>query len=402
MGQRQHPNLAEKDKCTACLACVSACSRNALRKALDKDGHYQIILDENSCVQCRRCENVCPILNGTDSWTNDFSLSTAYKGWNNDAEGRNRGTSGGVFEALGREIIRRGGIVVGAYLHNNSCRHIVVEKAGDLHLLQGSKYIYSDLTDIYDKISIALKNSRTVLFSGLPCQVAGVRSYFKTNKKKDLLYTVDLVCGGVPSEILKQSFLTLHPCIEILSFRTKNKYELKCIREGKTINMGKRNPMILGFLSGLTNRQSCYDCKFARAHRGSDITLGDYWQSNVDDGKGISLILAHSKKGEDLLSASDVDKLHTEWENFLPYNPKIVVGKIPWGKRWERQYLSFIYKRCPAYIQNLIYSSVYSKFDIFGLMYLAYKKFRGTIEHKRRLNEVEKIIQQNHNIFASK
>lgn len=390
-----YPRLADENSCTACMACISACNHGALYKRLGEDGHYYIELNKDKCLKCKMCEYVCPAVNELKGYENNLHQTMPYKGWSKEEEYRTNGTSGGVFPAIAQSIIKQGGVVVGACMEHNDCYHRVVECIEELPLLQGSKYIYSNVEGIHKKIALYIKESRLVLFSGLPCQVAGVNSFFKENKNKNLLYTVDLVCGGIPSMLLENSFLSQNPNVDILSFRTKHIYELKCMQHGNIRNYGKRNLLIYGFLSGLTNRNSCYDCKYARAHRGSDITIGDYWQKNSVENKGISLILCHNERSRKLLFSSLVQFESVEWENILFYNPKIVIGKIPWVNRWEHHNLAFIMKKCPAYFQNVIYASSVKKYDILGALYLVYKKIRFNYEHKRRLAEVAQTLRSN-------
>ena len=398
--QRSYPKLADENSCTACMACISACNHNALSKRLGEDGHFYVELNNEKCINCKACEHVCPAVNESESYENNLCETLPYKGWNKEEEYRTNGTSGGVFPAIAQSIIKQGGVVVGAYMEHNDCYHRIVECIEELPLLQGSKYIYSDMEGIHKKIASYLREGRLVLFSGLPCQVAGVNSFFKENKNKHLLYTVDLVCGGIPSMLLKNSFLSQNPDVDILSFRTKHIYELKCVQYGNIKNYGKRNLLIYGYLSGLTNRNSCYNCKYSRAHRGANITLGDYWQKNSVNNKGVSLILCHNERGRELLFSSVVQIESVEWINFLYYNSRIVVGTTPWKNRWEHRSLAFIMKKCPKYFQNVLYASDIKKYDVFGIMYLVYKKIRFIFEYKRRLAQIDEILKKNSEIHS--
>ena len=356
------------------------------------DGHYYINLNAGKCVGCGMCESVCPIVNEIGVGTNELKASTPYKGWSNDDSYRARGTSGGVFGAIASTFIEQGGVVIGASLKDNECRHIAIDKKEDIRLIQGSKYMYSDMAGVYGLISSCISKGVKVLFSGLPCQVAGVLSYFRKNKNKHLIYTIDLVCGGMPSSLLLESFRKAHPKAEVVSFRSKEVYELRCAEDGKTINYGHRNILMNGFSSELTSRLSCYSCKYAHAHRCSDITLGDYWQAVKADSRGVSLMIVHNQRASDLLAMADIHKEEALWEAFLPYNPKIVVGRTPWEHRWERRLLPRLLNGRNVYLKNLIYASAYKKYDLPGIAYLAYKKCRSFIEHKRRLKEVETIL----------
>ena len=378
------PVLADERNCTACCACVATCKQKALKKTLQNDGHYYIAIDQNRCVQCGACEKVCPIISGKDYGNNDFLATVPYKGWSNLASYRTNGTSGGIFGAVAYDFVKSGGIVIGAALEHNVCKHIVVERGEDISLLQGSKYMYSDPNEIYDVIKEKLKEGKQVLYSGLPCNVAGILSFFSHHPKKGNLYSIDLVCGGIPSTLLQDCFFKIHPNSQILSFRQKQYYSLTYLQNGEMKCAGYRNPLISGFLSGLTNRYSCYHCKFAYLHRNSDLTLGDYWQKEVESQQPASLILVHSNKGKELISSDNIHIEKAEWKDFLPYNPKIAVRDIEWDKRWERKKLSYIYQKFPTYIFNVIYASMFKKYDIIAVVYLVYKKMRYYLEKRRR------------------
>lgn len=378
------PVLADERNCTACCACVAICKKKALKKVLRDDGHYYIILNQDICVQCGACEKVCPIISGKDYGNNNFLATVPYKGWSNLESYRTNGSSGGTFGAIAYDFVKRGGIVIGAALLHNVCKHIVVERIEDIHQLQGSKYMYSDQDEIYDIIRVKLKDGKQVLYSGLPCNVAGILSFFSNHPKKNNLYTIDLVCGGIPSTMLQNCFFKVYSDSQILSFRDKQQYCLTYLHNEEKKCAGYRNPLISGFLSGLTNRYSCYHCKFAYLHRNSDLTLGDYWQKDVISQQPASLILVHSIKGSELISSENMHIEKAEWKNFLPYNPKIAVRDIEWDKRWERKNISCIYRKFPTYVFNVIYASMFKKYDVIAIVYLAYKKMRYYLEKRRR------------------
>ena len=394
------PVLADERDCTACCACVAICKKKALEKVLHDDGHYYIAFDQEKCVQCGACEKVCPVVNGKSYGNNLFLTTTPYKGWSMLENYREKATSGGVFGAIAYDFINKGGIVIGAALQNNICKHIVVEKVEDIPRLQGSKYMYSDQGEIYAIIRENLNKNKKVLYSGIPCHVAGVLSFFFNHPRKTNLYTIDLVCGGIPSTLLQNSFFEVYPNSQILSFRQKQLYSLTYLQNGKEGCAGYRNPLISGFLSGLTNRYSCYHCRFAFLHRNSDLTLGDYWQKNANTQQHVSLILIHSIKGNELMSSENIHKEKAEWNDFLPYNPKIVVQNINWDKRWERRYLSSIYNKVPIYSFNVIYASMFKKCDVVAILYLVYKKIRYYMEKRKRhqfVIAILKDIQQHKN-----
>lgn len=389
------PTLAPRLKCTACMACAASCKKKAISKKLDYNGQWYIHVDETMCIGCGMCERNCPIINHSADVVNNLKLSKPYKAWNTNQSQRALGTSGGVFAALAQQILDRNGVVIGAKMKCNECRHIAISSIVDIQSLQGSKYMYSNLDGIYDIIKENLDNHKNVLFSGLPCQTAGVISYFRNHKCSDLLYTVDLVCGGIPSELLKKRFLEEHSGAEIISFRQKDKYQLLYKQNGELFNAGSHNLMISGYLSGLAVRKSCMDCHFAGIHRSTDITIGDFWQKTSSDehNKGISLLIVHSDRGHDLVNSASIEKEIVDWAQVLPYNPRIAVGGSSIQRLPRIEYnVGSMYKHLPRYLFKVMYSSEFKKYDIVSLLYLTYKKVLQTIIKKQRDKEIRKII----------
>lgn len=391
------PLLATRSACTACMACVASCKKHAISKCLDTNGHWHIRVDEALCVKCGMCERKCPIASHSVDAVNNLKLSEPFKAWNSNQTQRSQGTSGGVFAALAQHIIEQDGIVIGARMKNNDCKHVAIYSFEEIQFLQGSKYIYSSLDGIYDTIEENLNKHRKVLFSGLPCQTAGVISFFKNHKNRDFLFTIDLVCGGIPSELLKKRFLEEHPGADIISFRQKDKYQLLYKQNEKIINVGSHNLMISGFLSGLAVRKSCMSCRFAGTHRSTDITLGDFWQNSASEEhkKGVSLLLVHTQRGLDLVTNSTIEKESVEWSQFLPYNPRIAIGGSSVQRLPRLEYkVGSMYKHLPKYFFKVMYSSEFKKYDILSLLYLTYKKMMQIIIKKQRDNEIRKILNQ--------
>ena len=153
---------------------------------------------------------------------------------------------------------------------NNEVRHIAVHSIADLHLLQGSKYTQSDTTGIFKQVYKFLKEKRLVLFSGLGCQIAGLMNYLPHNRTFDNLYTIDLICGGVPSKSLITKYLEHEHVKTIHSFRNKNVYEFSVVTQDdkvEVIPLSKRPLPLCGFYTELTNKNICYDCRYVGVHR---------------------------------------------------------------------------------------------------------------------------------------
>lgn len=320
--------LASVKDCVGCFACVNTCKKNAIKVTENCDGHYYTEIIKNQCIGCGQCEKVCKKVL-MEIGDDDLSKSEVFSAWARNDLYRKNGTSGGIFAALAQKIIESGGCVAGAYFDGKECKHIIVYNIDELIKLQGSKYVTSSMMDIYDEIARNLEKG-PVLFSGVGCQCAAVIAYFENSIYKKNLYTVDLVCGGTPSKILLDKFFDQNIDIDkIVSFRSKDKYELIVKRGNKSYKYSGRSLPLDGFNCGMTNRFACYDCKYAHGHRTTDITIGDLWDYSVlpeEHSKGISMAIVHNKRGLNLLSESDIEIKKISWEQALLKNKRTVYG----------------------------------------------------------------------------
>ena len=345
------PKLANKYNCSGCLSCVDSCNTGALYSRWNEEGHLTYGFVADKCVECHRCERNCPAVNGYVHGSNELNLSTPYAAWCEDGTLRKRSTSGGVFAALAVTVLRKGGVVVGASMRNNEIKHTIIDKEEDLHLLQGSKYAQSDTTGTYRQVYEYLMKDRYVLFSGLGCQVAGLLNYLPSNKQYDKLFTIDLICGGIPSRALITKYLEheKETVMEIKTFRNKEEYELTVMtNEGvsRVVPLSTRPLPLCGFYTELTNKLICYKCKYVGAHRKSDITIGDLWGDNDfpdEHKKGLSVVVTHSKKIEHLLKESPIEYHIIPWKGFLMNNPRMVYGNNILENSRERRLLNKIH-----------------------------------------------------------
>lgn len=322
--------------CTGCMVCVDACPKQAVSSIYNDEGHLSYKINRSLCIECGLCEKVCPVSSEYEYGNNNLNASQPFAAWAKDDRLRSGSTSGGVFAALAYNILSQNGVVVGAYLNHNEVKHVLIEDIKDIVKLQGSKYTQSNPEGTYKRVKQYLQEGRIVLYSGLGCQISGLLSYLGGKTFSDNLFTVDLVCGGVPSRFLIDSYLKENPAVsEIVSFRNKSKYELKVIdKEGSVYSVPKsQRPLPLcGFYTELTNRYACYDCHFTGAHRKSDLTIGDLWGDKkypYEHQRGTSLVIAHTPKGHTLLNESPIHCYQAEWKDVLPFNPRIVYGKTP-------------------------------------------------------------------------
>ena len=373
------PKLASKRECTGCLACVDSCQHDALNYYLGNDGHYYVKVDEDKCAGCLLCEKTCPI--ASCQKYGEGECATFYAAWNTDNNERFRSASGGAFSAMARYTLDHGGIVIGAAIENVcDVRHISVEEKGKIGLLQGSKYTQSDTNGIYLQTLRYLKGGKTVLFSGTGCQVGGLLSFLKNKKYDGKLITIDLICGGVPSKRLLQKFIEDEPykVKKILSFRTKENgwkpqgfiYNMKVEgADGKVYDYtGKRNLVTTGFCTEMTERYSCYDCKFVGKHRLSDFTIGDLWGDKEypqEHYNGLSLVVVHNHQAEMLLKEME-SYLHTAPCNesqAVKANYRIKKGHSVKKYTLERIFMEYLFDKCSYQILKKIYANDYNNYS---------------------------------------
>jgi len=366
-------HLATDQTCTGCMACTDCCPTQSLTPIVKADGHRYVAYNSDSCILCHKCEKVCPVVNGKPYGNLSLTASTPYAAFSRDSRLREKAGSGGIFAAIAAYILSKGGVVCGAELQTDHVKHIIIDRPEEIVRLQGSKYMQSDTTGIYQQIKDYLDNGRIVLFSGVGCQVAALLSFLGKHKYIDLLYTIDLICGGVPSSLLVKKFLSdspLHPH-GINRFREGEKYIFSYLDTNNkviTLPPQERALPLYGYTSGLTNRYCCNNCLFTGSHRLSSATIGDFWNDPVKKPHR-SVIICHNVQGLELLENADIEKEPISWAQFLPFNSRLVYGKAPYGHRIERKYLAQIFDRCSYKTLEKIYATRIKPYDIAWMCY---------------------------------
>ena len=305
-------------KCTGCMACADACPTNCISAAVEKDGFRYTVIDPAACIQCGKCYTVCPI----ETWEKHESEQQLFAAYAKDSAQRSGGSSGGIFELLASHFLKQGGYVCGAAWEGTTLKHRIISSEEDLHLLLKSKYLQSDTSGIYNKILALLKDGKHVFFCGTPCQVSALVN-MTPNALRDLLFTADIICHGVPSQTVFQAYIeTLenkhNGVVSDFSFRVKTNRYKHAHGYSYNVTRGEKTTVINGiytnssyynaFKNYLIFRDSCYDCQYATLHRVSDITLADFWgiekyefRGNVDT--GVSMIITNTQRGLDAFSA---------------------------------------------------------------------------------------------------
>lgn len=333
--------LADKQSCTGCTACSSICRFNCIQMIEDEHGFYFPQVDISKCVNCGMCESVCPVLNEQKKHT---AATEVYAAYSTDSENREVSSSGGLFTEFARYIFRENGAVYGA-AYDDSFRvyHICAENEEQLSRLRGAKYSQSNINGVFSEIKQRLNNGQQVLFSGTPCQTAGLISFL--GKEYSNLTTVDFICHGIPSPMAWEKYIEFrtekdNDSLPPVSINQRSKktgwsrygYSIEFKYEhNEYLNSNADDLFMKLFIGDYLSRECCSDCHFKGFERCSDITIGDFWGvweliPEMDDNCGTSVVLTHSDKGKALLESVSVDLISKKvpLDYAGKYNPSLL------------------------------------------------------------------------------
>lgn len=273
-------SLAIGKKCTGCSACADACPVDAISMKRDFEGFVYPSVGDERCIKCGKCAKVCPVANPCRT----TPISSMFAAFSKDRALRMDSSSGGVFAACAKYVTEQGGVAVGAAIGQyGHVAHRLVSSAKDICLLQKSKYVQSDALGIYRQVKQKLECGKRVLFSGCPCQVAGLLSFL--GKDYPNLVMMDLICHGVPSPGVWEDHvfeLTDGNPATSISFRRKDAtarttYSVDVVSQNGAYKGRDEydDPYMALFVAGAANRESCYVCSYANNERVGDLTIGD-------------------------------------------------------------------------------------------------------------------------------
>ena len=339
--------LIKETACFHCCVCETVCNFKAVSFVKKADGHHYPLINHDYCKECTLCFLRCPV--NYSLQYNHFSRK-AFCGYSKNISETKPSSSGGVFYQIAADFIESKGVVCGAKLTINNgvvdCRHVLITEKKDLHYIQGSKYVQSDIKSVLISIKKMLDNKTKVLFAGTSCQVAALKSFLA--KDYDNLFTVDLICHGIIEKNVLQDYISF--------LNKKNNYEINSISFRKSINDGKEpyqirltalknNSLVVQkidfhesvylrmFLACGGMRECCYHCPFASSGKSGDITLGDYldkdsyYKSLLSDNKeGIKLssIIVNTPKGLSIFKTNNLNILEMPFEYMHSIHAQLV------------------------------------------------------------------------------
>lgn len=351
--------LSRKEDCCGCGACEQVCSHRCINLVPDNEGFWYPRVDTGKCTDCGLCENVCPVINQDK----ERVPLNVYAAINKNESVRAKSASGGIFTIIAEEVLRQGGVVFGVRFddgYNVVFSH--TESVDGLEAFRRSKYVQAWVGRAYAEARDFLREGRLVLFTGTPCQIAGLRHFLRKDYENLLL--VDLLCEGVPSPKVWRKYLNEeiarmrekntvlpHPIpekdvfIEDVSFRNKSlgwkKFSFALTLS--TTNGSGKNSVLPPYVNRnsaymqamfryLDLRPICYECPFKSCRSGSDITIADYWGINelhpeMDDDKGTSMVYLNSDKGKTYFPLNKVRFLETDYREAFRFNNVVTSSK---------------------------------------------------------------------------
>lgn len=311
--------INDKKDCMGCTACANICPVHAIIMKRDEEGFLYPEINEQICIHCDLCEKKCPIKQ--KNIPKRSQKLKVYAGWSRHDAVRMKSTTGGIFYELADYVLSAGGYVCGAVWNDDwSVSHMVTNQKKDLEILMGSKYVQSDKEQVYAQIKDLLQAGKQVMICSLPCETSGLYAYL--GQDYDNLVVVDMLCRGVNSPVILQSFIQYlenkygAAAVDV-HFKNKEPYGWHRFttrvefQNGKVYNRDRYKDQFMRlFLNeNCSVRPSCYQCRFKGVEGYGDITIADFWgienfHPQLDENKGTSMIKINTKKGDSFFQAA--------------------------------------------------------------------------------------------------
>lgn len=386
----------EKKDCCGCTACMNICPQNAIEMKEDEEGFKYPIINKEKCIECGLCKKTCAFQNGT-SLDNELRHPKVYAVKNKNEKDRIASTSGGLFIAISDYVLKNNGIIYGvAFDKNFRATHIRAEDIKGRDSCIGSKYSQSELNDIFKRIKKDLENNKLVLFTGTPCQVAGLNR-FLGERNKEKLILVDIICHGTPSPKLfgeyikyiekkrKNKIIEYYHRPKDFGWDHNEKIIYKDKKEENKSNLSQAWKHV--FYSNFALRPACYNCKYTNIKRLSDITIADFWgiekfAPEFVDKKGISLAIINTLNGEKTFKAIDnsIEFIERSIDEAKIKNPNLLRptskpnNRNDFWKEYQSKGISFILKKYGRYnLKSIIKNKVKNILKKTGLLKLIKK-----------------------------
>ncbi|MCR4673146.1 MAG: Coenzyme F420 hydrogenase/dehydrogenase, beta subunit C-terminal domain [Lachnospiraceae bacterium] len=374
--------LAKKELCVGCGLCSTICPTQCISMQVDDEGFVYPRIDDSRCISCNSCEKACPILQITE--VSEKSNFLAVKNKNDRI--RENSSSGGVFFEIAQKVLERGGVVCAAGYNNEySVTHSIARTIEEAHSFCGAKYSQSNFYHCYGEIVERLQRGQCVLFTGTPCQTAALKNNLSEELREQLVL-VDMICHGVPSpkvfeeylEEQRRSFAKDSP-LKTVNLRDKTtgwsrySYCVSLQFENGALYQKKQGEDLFmqGFVNNLYLRPSCENCSFKGVERCSDITLGDFWgiwdiAPDFDDDKGVSLLMIHSPKGQEIWESirEEFWAMNVTEDQAIAQNPSAVSSSAAHAKRTD----FFEMIKTGSALQDTIRICLYGKSDKTGML----------------------------------
>lgn len=353
-------NISDKSQCCGCTACANVCAYDAIKMVPDALGFFYPKVDESKCVDCGICNKVCAF---NDDYDKSLNLPTpdVYGARHKDMNEVMKSRSGAAFVAISDYILEKGGVVYGVgYKEHFRVVHKRATTKEERDEFRGSKYVQSDLTEIFKQVKEDLYNGLTVLFSGTGCQCAGLNAYIGKKLRENLIL-VDIVCHGVPGPYLWRDYIVYlekkyNDTIISVNFRDKKKFGWKAHKETYIMKNGEvHNSLIFTmlFYQHIAIRPSCGKCHFCNTTRPSDITLADLWDRSHNfpdvnkDNKGESLLFINTEKGREIFdTVKDIlDYFQTSIDKVMQPHLREPSKIHPQEKQFEKYYEKYGFER---------------------------------------------------------
>lgn len=325
--------------CTGCGACLNICPHNAIKMIKNKEGFKYPIINKKKCVNCGLCKKVCPC---NSNYTYKYNNLNAYVAYNKKNDFFNKSSSGAIFAILSKKLLQKDWIVYGCFF-NGRAKHIRIDSLNELDKILGSKYVQSDISSTFKRVKEDLENKKSVLYSGVPCQVEGLKRYLKKDYKN--LFCVSVICHGVPNidtlnKYLSDTFGEYNKINVNFRYKKDGLTKVRYTLDKKEYLYDSENDLYMkAFLKNYSLRNACYKCEYKLFKKNSsDIILGDYWgyqnYHKLENISGnVSAVIINSDKGEKLFDYIKKDVYYecTNIKNIVEGN-SLLINKVKYNK----------------------------------------------------------------------